>query len=517
MAHDLELLTTSEMAEADRLTIAGGMPGIELMNAAGRLIAEQAMKMVPGGGDILVACGPGNNGGDGFVAAQLLKERGCRIRLILYGSPNQLSGDAALAAKIWSGEIAPLEDASKSMNDGADEPKPDLIIDALFGAGLSRDIEGAPADFIHQINQSKCPVLSVDMPSGIDGNSGQIRGVSVQATCTVTFFRKKPGHLLMPGRAHCGDLMLGNIGIRPSVINAIKPRIWANEPSLWRSQFPTKLREIPNGHKYTRGHALVVSGGMTQAGAARLAARGALRAGAGLVTLVSPKSAVLVNAMHLNAVMLTPFSTADDLAVLLSDKRKNAVLIGPGCGIGEATRANVAEILKCEAATVLDADALTSFAGRAHELFEAIKNNPARPVCMTPHEGEFTRLFGDCGLDQTITNPSKLDRARAAARISGATIILKGADTVIASPDGDACINQNAPPSLATAGSGDVLAGILTGLLAQKMPAFKASCAAVWLHGEAANTFGPGLISGLIAEDLTEMLPRVLQNLDEYS
>ena len=505
------------MAKADRLTVAGGMPAIELMNAAGRLIAEQAMKMVPDCGDILVACGPGNNGGDGFVAAQLLKDSGYRIRLVFYGDCNNLSGDAALAAENWTGQIVPLKDAGQGMSGGADEAEPDLIIDALFGAGLSRDIEGAPADFIRHMNQSDCPVLSVDIPSGIDGNSGQIRGVAVQATCTVTFFRKKPGHLLMPGRIHCGDLSLGDIGIRRSVINAIKPCIWANEPALWRSQFAIKLREITAGHKYTRGHALVVSGGMTQAGAARLSARGALRAGAGLVTLVSPKSAVLVNAMHLNAVMLTPFSTADDLAALLKDKRKNAVLIGPGCGVGEATRANVAEILKSGASTVLDADALTSFEGRAHELFEAIKNNPARTVCMTPHEGEFFRLFGDCGMDETIKNSSKLDRARAAARLSGAIIILKGADTVIASPDGNICINQNAPPSLATAGSGDVLAGILIGLLAQKIPEFEASCAAVWLHGEAANSFGPGLMSGLIAEDLAEMLPGVLQKLDEYS
>ena len=514
MVAGLELLSNSQMADADRLMIADGMAGIELMQAAGRAVAYQAMRMATDGGRILVACGPGNNGGDGFVAARLLRQSGYHIELALLGEKGALKGDAKLAADGWAGEVHALEEA--------DIDRADLIIDSLFGAGLARDIDGAVAEFITQVNGCECAVLSVDMPSGVDGDSGRIRGVAVEASHTVTFFRAKPGHLLMPGRANCGRLKVAYIGIRPSVLDQIKPRLWNNLPSLWRASFPEPSLE---GHKYSRGHALIVSGGITGSGAARLAARGALRAGAGLVTMASPKSALLVNAMHLNAIMLRPCENADDLATILADKRMNAVLIGPGTGVGEATRAKTLSILRSGAATLLDADALTSFQDQREQLFAAIAENGLRPVVITPHGGEFSRLFGDIDLNgptgaakskakgAAVPNISKLERARAAARLSGATIILKGADSVIASPDGRAAINQNAPPTLATAGSGDVLAGILTGFLAQNMPPFEAACAAVWLHGEAANIFG----LGLIAEDLTEILPEVLQKLVEHS
>ena len=528
----LELLTVEQMAEADRLTIKGGLSGFKLMEAAGRAVFHKAKAMAPEHGRVLVACGPGNNGGDGFVVAQLLKESGYEVRLTLLGDIDQLTGDAARAAKSWTGDIEPFETSATAGYD--------LIIDALFGAGLSRPIDGKAARFITELNDSGCSVLSIDVPSGIDGNSGKVRGIAVRATNTVTFFRAKPGHLLLPGRRHCGQLKISFIGIQPDVLNDIAPNQWRNGRVLWRHAMATLKAD---NHKYSRGHALVISGGITSSGAARLAARGALRAGAGLVTMASPKSALMVNAVHLNAIMLTPFEGADSLAEILRDKRKNAVLIGPGCGVGEATRDNVFAALKSEAAVILDADALTSFEECPDELFQAIKNQPERPVCMTPHDGEFSRVFAKLDEGDDIPITSKLARARSAARLSGATIILKGADSVIAAPDGRAAINDNAPPTLATAGSGDVLAGFLTGLVAQQMPSFEAACAAVWLHGAAANLFDQRHVSsgissrissgqsprissdqshmtsprhsGLIAEDLTEILPAVLQKLDE--
>ena len=508
----VELLTTSEMTEADRLTIAAGVPGIDLMEAAGRAVAYQAMHMAPSGGRIIVACGPGNNGGDGFIAARLLMESRYKVDLVLLGEIDALKGDARRAAQKWTGKIIPLENFDIGTDSTTDIT---LIIDALFGAGLMRDVEGEAARFIDQINQSETAVLSVDVPSGIDGNSGKVRGAAIKATKTVTFFRAKPGHLLMPGRVHCGALITSYIGIRPGVLQEIKPKRWANGPGLWLHSFPAPTL---NDHKYDRGHALVISGGMTTSGAARLAARGALRAGAGLVTMASPKSAIMVNAMHLNAIMLMPFDGPDGLIDILADTRKNACLIGPGCGAGDttrrqATRDNVQAILNTDCATVLDADALTSFAGREQELFGAIKKNPSRPVVLTPHDGEFARLFTAMNENGNTKDLSKLDQGALAARRSGATIILKGADTVIASPDGRCAINENAPPELATAGSGDVLAGILLGLLAQKMPPFEAASAAVWLHGAAGALLG----RGLIAEDLPEILPKVLQNLGPSS
>ncbi len=347
------------------------------------------------------------------------------------------------------------------------------------------------------------PVLAVDVPSGIDGTTGQALGdYVVKATRTVTFFRKKPGHFLMPGRAHCGLLVLADIGIPPACSGHIAPSTFANRPELWLSEFP---RLSNDGHKYNRGHAVVISGPLHATGAARMSARSALRIGAGLVTVASPSDAVAVNASQLTAIMVAPFDEATGLATLLADKRHDTWLIGPAAGVGQATRGRVLEILASEAAVVLDADALTSFAaeGDREILFASIKKRSAA-VVVTPHAGEFRRLF-----PQAAGMASKLEAARAAAALSGAIVVYKGADTVIAHPDGNAAINDNAPPTLATAGSGDVLAGLITGLLAQKMPALDAAGAAVWLHGEAARMFGPGLI----AEDLPEMLPRVLAEL----
>jgi hydroxyethylthiazole kinase-like uncharacterized protein yjeF len=310
--------------------------------------------------------------------------------------------------------------------------------------------------------------------------------------------------LLLPGRLHCGKLTVADIGISSSVLDVIRPQCWANEPALWLPKLP---RPLIGGHKYDRGHAVVVSGPMPSTGAARLAARGALRAGAGLVTIASPADALAAHAAESVTVMVRQVDGASELGAFLSDKRRNAVVLGPGGGVGEGMREQVGAALKSDAAVVLDADALTSFADRSGGLAAAVKKRSGKAVVLTPHEGEFIRLFNE--IDHNSNVKSKYEKALLAASQSGAIVLLKGADTVIASPDGRAAITANAPPTLATAGSGDVLAGIISGLLAQAMPAFDAACAGVWLHGEAAAEFGPGLIS----EDLPDMLPKVLQRL----
>lgn len=489
----IELLTVEETGRADALTIKWGTTGLTLMENAGRAVADAIVARFPQG-PVSVLCGPGNNGGDGFVVARLLAERGWSVSLFLMGPGEKLKGDAAAAADRWPGAVYPLAaDAGKGAS---------LIVDAIFGAGLARDVDGPAADAIRRIGEAGTPVIAVDIPTGIDGNTGQVRGAAFAAALTVTFFRPKPGHLLLPGRLHCGELVVADIGIKSDVLAEIGPRTFVNAPPLWASVFP---RPRLDSHKYTRGHAVVVSGDASHTGAARLAARGALRAGAGLVTIASPPSAMPVNAAHLTSIMLMPFEGADALTAILEDKRKNALLVGPGAGIGWETRDNVLAALLSGAAIVLDADALTSFAEIPRDLFVAIKGFFAGPVVMTPHEGEFARLFPEIAAGEAY----KLERARLAATEAAAIVILKGADTVVAAPDGRAAIARNAGPELATAGSGDVLAGVVLGLLAQGMPPFEAACAAVWLHGEAGDCFGPGLIS----EDLPEMLPAVLRDL----
>jgi NAD(P)H-hydrate epimerase len=381
---------------------------------------------------------------------------------------------------------------------------PGLVIDALFGSGLDRDLEGRARAFVEWINGAGRPVLAVDIPSGIDGDTGQVRGAAVRATRTVTFAARKPGHLLYPGRAHCGPVQVADIGIADRTIAGLAGGTFANWPELWWNGFP---QPDPGAHKYGRGHTLVLSGDAAHTGAARLAARGALRAGAGLVTLASPAEALAVNAAQLTAVMLRPCDWPSDLQGILGDARFNAVVLGPALGLGPGTQEFVRVALRSGRPAVLDADALTSFAGDdAMLLFEEIAAQE-RPVVLTPHEGEFARLFE--GQTKVFEAPSKLERARHAATLSRAVLILKGPDTVIAAPDGRAAINENGTPYLATAGSGDALGGIVAGLLAQGMEGFEAACAGVWLHAEAGRRFGPGLI----AEDLPEMLPAVLGRL----
>ncbi len=491
----MEVLTTAEMERADRLTIGAGTPGFALMMSAGQAVAEAAMELVEEG-PIVVVAGRGNNGGDGFVAAAELAARGREVSVILLCERDSLQGDAASAARGWKHPVLPFNPQAIG--------RPALIIDALFGAGLNRPVKGDPYEMIEAINANGAPVLSVDLPSGINGTSGAVMGAAINATETVTFFRKKPAHLLLPGRIHCGVVRVADIGIEAHVLDEIAPRTFENLPQLWHGAFPVPRID---GHKYARGHAIVVSGDLAATGAVRMSARGALRAGAGLVTLASPRDALAVNAAALTAVMVQATDTVVEFAELLNDKRLNACVIGPGAGVGERTCDFVLTALSAKRHLVLDADALTSFAGAPDRLFEAIKSEPEPQVVLTPHEGEFPRLFSDISNKHPLR--SKLERVRAAAERSGAVVLLKGPDTVVASPDGRAAIAANAPPWLATAGAGDVLAGIIAGLLAQGAPAFEAACIGVWMHGEAGREAGPGLI----AEDLSETLPAVFRRL----
>lgn len=483
MSDNAALLTVAEMAEADRLTIAGGIAGIDLMEAAGAAVARAVQQYHPAG-NILVLCGPGNNGGDGFVAARLLAEAGRSVALVLLGEHQSLKGDAALAAKRWQGEVLPASDMTLD--------RVDVVVDALFGAGLSKPLSGEARKLVEAANASGKPVIAVDLPSGLHGDDGQPRGTAIRARHTVTFFRRKPGHLLLPGRQLCGELHVAEIGISPDVLAEIRPRQWQNDPAIWRAALP--IHDV-EGHKYSRGHVLVRGGIL--AGAAELAAHAAMRIGAGLVTLATPRAAWRSDSPK--AVMRLDCEGVPDWRHLTADPRRNVLLLGPGNGAGEGTRLAVLHSLQLGRAVVLDADALNVFAGRSDQLFGAIRGS----AIMTPHDGEFVRLFPDLG------DRGKLERARRAAERSGATIVLKGADTVIAAPDGRAAINTNAPPMLATAGAGDVLAGFCAGLLAQGMPAFEAACAAVWLHSEAAASAG----SGLIADDLPEAVRQPLSAL----
>jgi hydroxyethylthiazole kinase-like uncharacterized protein yjeF len=489
------LFTTDSLREADARTIAAGTPGTLLMERAGQAVAAAARTMMPNPGRVLVACGPGNNGGDGFVAARLLAKQGHAVTVALLGGRESLRGAAAEMAARWKGSVVPAAEAALE--------EADLIVDALFGAGLDRPLEGAAAGRVRLINASGKPVLAVDIPSGIDGNTGEAMGEAVTATRTVTFAARKPGHLLLPGRVHCGPVSVADIGIASETLAAVADGTFANAPALWAASLP---RLALSAHKYERGHTLVASGGATRTGAARLAARAALRIGSGLVTLASPPAALGVNAAHLTAIMLRGCDGADGLAAILRDARINAVVLGPALGVHAMTRTMVVAAAEAKRALVLDADALTSFEGLAGELREVFAQ---APTVMTPHAGEFARLFA--GQPHILEPASKIERTRRAAAHMGAVMVLKGPDTVIAAPDGRAAINENGTPYLATAGSGDVLSGLVAGLLAQGLPAFEAACAGVWIHAEAGAAFGPGLI----AEDLPERVPAILAGLLE--
>ncbi len=482
---DLALLSVAEMTRADRAAVAAGIAGTTLMENAGAAIAQQIVsrwRQLP----VAVLSGPGNNGGDGFVVARLLKEAGWPVRLALLGERKRLKGDAVHMAGRWSG---PIEPPTPAIFEGAG-----LILDALFGAGLTRPLEGAGRLLIEAAGEAGAPIVAVDLPSGVHGDSGVVLGTAAQATLSVTFFRRKPGHLLLPGRLLCGEVITADIGIPEPVLAEIAPKQHENGTALWREHFPWPSLE---DHKYSRGH-VIIAGGEAMTGAARLAARGAMRIGAGMVSIASPPSAAAIYAAAMPGVLVTPVARPVDFVSLLGDRRVSAILVGPGNGASVTTRAHALTALGTRQPVVLDADALNVFEGDAGALASSIRG----PCVLTPHEGEFARLFGDL-------QGSKLERARAAAALTGAIVVLKGADTIVAGPDGTASIAANAPPTLATAGAGDVLAGMILGLMGQGMAPFAAASASVWLHGAAAGAFGPGLI----AEDLPEQLPAVLRGL----
>ena len=485
------VLTSGQTRDAEAGAIEAGTPSLMLMHRAGQGVADAIVREWPAPARISVLCGPGNNGGDGFAVACRLSALGYTVTVHAV-EPERMRGDAGQVASEWGGEVLRLDDF--------DPTRADLVVDALLGIGLARDVDDPMSGAIERALASRVPVLAVDVPSGLDADTGRPRGTAFRAARTVTFISRKPGHLLYPGRDYCGEVEVVDIGVRTP--ESREPRIVTNAPATWSAAFP---RPTQTGHKYDRGHAVVLSGGATHTGAARLAARGALRVGAGLVTVFSPGDALLANAVHLTAIMLRVCEDPAALTSLLHDERFNALALGPALGVGPRTRDWVEAALSADRATVLDADALTSFSGNLDRLADLVGRQRSRPVVLTPHDGEFRRLFGE----DAASIPSKVERALAGARRAGAILILKGPDTVIAAPDGRVAINRNGSPHLATAGSGDVLGGIVAGLLAQGMPGFEAACAAVWLHAEAATAFGPGLI----AEDLPEMLPQVLTRL----
>jgi len=457
-----ELLNPAEMARADALSPSLGVPGPTLMENAGRAVARAVQARFPPC-RTLVLCGPGNNGGDGYVVARLLAQQGWPTTVAVLARPRDGS-DAADVARRWRGPQTAFSPQTAA--------HAELVIDAVFGAGLARDVDGLAADTLKAARR----IVAVDVPSGIDGATGAVRGFAPAARLTVTFFRLKPGHLLLPGRDHCGEIVLADISLPDAVLRQVPPTTFANLPELWRIPHPAA-----SGHKYSRGHVTVL-GGPAMTGAARLAADAARRAGAGMVTIAATHGGAEVYRTGSPGVIVTDAP----LAELLADERRVVWVCGPGLGVEGAKQALPA-LLAAHRQIVADADTFTAFTGQPDAL--------AGTAVLTPHAGEFTRMFGSPG-------PDRLGAARAAARRTNSVVLLKGSDTIIASPDGRAAINANAPPWLATAGAGDVLSGIIGGLLAQGMRAWEAACAATWLHGAAAERAGPGMI----AEDLLAAL-----------
>lgn len=468
------ILTVEEMQAAEAAVFATGVDSFAVMLRAGEAIAE-FVHAHWSEGRIQILCGPGGNGGDGFVAAAILSKLWRKVDVFCEVDLSELKGDAARAAAFWAGPLKPLSEAYEAPHE--------LVVDALYGAGLSRPLEGHAAALAAR--QSR--VISVDVPSGLEGTSAKPLGPCFRAEATITFAALRPAHVLLPGASFCGAVITADIGV------PVQTTIQENSPQLWLGHLP---QPDLGGYKHQRGHLKVVSGGVMSTGAARLVARAGLRSGAGLVTLLSPPAAIAVNASHLTAVMLDTFSDARDLTQAVS--KANVAVIGPGAGVTPATRANVETLLKTDARIVLDADALTVFEGQAEMLFSRLRTDDI----MTPHTGEFRRLFGV--LLETSVN--KIEAVKFAAQRAGCVVLLKGADTLIAHPDGRAIINTHASRWLATAGSGDVLAGVIAGQMAQGVNTFTAAGIGAWVHGEAGRRIG----AGLIAEDLDAQLPEIM-------
>lgn len=486
------LLTPIESAAADTETANSGISIAHLMTQAGQAVAADVLRHYPEARRYVVLCGPGNNGGDGFVAARALVEAGASVAAYFFGSVERLKGAAADAFSALGLVVGDLGDYR--VEDG------DVIIDAVFAAGLTRDISTPLAELIERINETGCPIVAVDLPSGIDGLTGEAKGIAFKAQRTVTFVARKPGHLLLPGRIRCGEVSVQAIGMPARIAKRHARTVAVNAPSIWTHYFHSQHQDV---HKYKRGHLVVFGGGQSHTGAARMTSEAGLRAGAGLVTLATPAEALSVNASAMTAVMVREVDDVPTLQSWLSGGKISAVVIGPGFGVGEQLKSFVRSC--AEKPMVLDADAITAFSQQPDILFELVSGQEPRFI-LTPHEGEFARLFPDLAADKTI---GKLDRAKRAAQRSNAVVVYKGADTVIAAPDGRLLINENAPAWLATAGSGDVLAGIAGANLAQGLPAFEAAAAAVWLHGAAASRANVGMT----AEDLIHHIPAALQDL----
>jgi hydroxyethylthiazole kinase-like uncharacterized protein yjeF len=475
-----EIMTVAEMTAADRAAAETGAPTTVLMERAGRAVAD-AIRERYARCPTVVWCGPGDNGGDGYVVARHLRRRGWPVRVEALSPP--ASPAAIWAASRWKGETGTLTSEPGSAG---------LFVDCLFGAGLSRPLEGE-ADRLARVMPGAARIVAVDVPSGILGDTGKPLGErALRADLTVTFHRRKPAHVLAAGRMACGEVVVADIGLEETG----QGRLFENTPSLWADRFPWPATDT---HKHSRGRLMVVSGEAWNTGAARLAARAGLRIGAGVVTVLSPPNALAINAAHLEAVMLAPFESEFDLQTRA--EKADAVVVGPAAGVGEATMRHVFALARNGAALVVDADALTSFAQDPAALFSALD----RDDVLTPHPGEFERIFP--GL--LAASPERITAARDAARRAGAVVLLKGPDTVVAAPDGRAAVSLNGTPWLATAGSGDVLAGFIAGLIAQGMESFEAACAGAWIHAQAGAARGPGLI----AEDLPGLAPAVLATL----
>lgn len=488
-----EILSIGQTRQSDAFAENAGVPGFSLMRAAGAAVAREARRVAPLG-RITVLCGPGNNGGDGYVVAAALREAGRSVSVYALGDPAALKGDAAKAAALWGETIRPLSEAAIGESD--------VVVDALFGAGLTRPLEGDAARLAEACAQVGALVIAADVPSGLDGDTGEPRGEGpcFRADVTVTFFRKKPAHVLVPGREICGEIVVADIGIPEAAITALAPALWENDPDLWAGAFPWPASDT---HKHRRGRLAVLCGPALGTGAARLACAGGRRAGAGFTTLFGGEDALRVAAARETGTVLHAAEAGAPTADAIRGFGAAAAVLGPGAGTTAATRDSVTSLLEDGPPLILDADALTVFADAPERLFEALRGD----CLLTPHEGEFARIFPD--LAEGAGAGSKIDRARAAAARAGAVVLLKGPDTVVAAPDGRAMVNTTTTPFLASAGTGDVLAGIAGGLVAQGMPVFEAGCAATWLHGRAGIILGPGLI----AEDLPDVLPEILAEL----
>ncbi len=478
------LLDVAGARAIDRAAIDSGIPELTLMERAGAATAA-AIRARWQPRPTLVLAGPGNNGGDGFVVARVLSEAGWPVRVACAIEVAKLKGAAALAAARWPDPVSALTPGALA---GAE-----LVVDGIFGIGLVRPLDGVLKAIVEALNGLGRPVVAIDIPSGIETDTGAVLGAAVRADLTVTFFRRKAAHLLLPGRDHAGDVVTADLGVPEGIYGAIPVSLFANDPGLWRDAFPWP---DAYSHKYTRGHAVVL-GGTRITGAARLAAHAAQRMGAGLVTIAADPAVVPLYAAWRADLLVAPVATPDDFRMLLQDRRLNAVLLGPGSGADARLAAAIATVLDGEAALVLDADCFRVLTDRSNGLMDRLGPR----VIMTPHEGEFSKLFG-------VPSP-RLAAARRAARSTAATVLLKGADTIIADPSGRAVINTGAPPELATAGSGDVLAGLTVGLLANRLPPVLAGLIASWVHGRAAARFGPGLVAG----DLPDLVPGVLAGL----